>query len=153
MLVFLFFFLLLGDESGCYGLSGQVVDDLGWVLVGFVGLIVLVVLLLKAGGLLLFLADGCLFFLWLIGVGVGLFGDLLVLALFLRLWFLGVLLLFNLWLGGVLWYNNCIFDGFRFFNFVLSLLNGGSGGGIGVLSLLDGGGGGLFGFILRVGVV
>jgi len=153
MLVFLFFFLLLGDESGCYGLSGEVVNDLGWVLVGFIGLIVLVILLLEAGGLLLFLADGCLFCLWLSGIGVGLFGDLLVLALFLRLWFLGVLLLFNLWLGGVLWLNNCICDGFRFFNFVLSLLNGISGDGSGVFSLLDGGGGGLFGFILRVGVV
>jgi len=47
MLVFLFFFLLLGDESGCYGLSGEVVNDLGWVLVGFIGLIVLVILLLR----------------------------------------------------------------------------------------------------------
>lgn len=99
MLVFLFFFLLLGDEGGCYGLSGQVVDDLGWVLVGFIGLIFLVVLLLEAGGLLLFLADGCRFFLWLIGVGSGCLGGWLVLALFLRLWLLGVLLLFNLWLG------------------------------------------------------
>lgn len=148
MLVFLFFFLLLSDESGGYGLSGEVVDDLGWVLVSFIGLIVLVILLLRAGDLLLFLANGCFFFLWLIGVGVGLFSNLLVLALFLGLWFLGVLLLFNLWLGGVfLWLDLCLFDGFGFFNF---LFDDGSGS---VLGLFNDGDGGLFRLILRVGIV